>query len=66
MERILEFSKHAENFQNAFYKFSACILNHFVFYFSTTYVIFSQSIHHQKFLRFHLFSYCTDGLHRSS
>ncbi len=29
MERILEFSKHAENFQNAFYKFSACILSHF-------------------------------------
>lgn len=31
MERILEFSKHAENFQNAFYKFSACIFNHFIF-----------------------------------
>ena len=33
MERILEFSKHAENFQNTFYKFSACILNHFIFWF---------------------------------
>ena len=32
MERIFEFSKHAENFQKAFYKFSACILNHFIFF----------------------------------
>lgn len=31
MERILEFSKHAENFQKVFYKFSACILNHFIY-----------------------------------
>ena len=66
MERILEFSKHAENFQNTLYKFSACILSHFIFLISITYVIFSQSIHHQKFLQFLLFSYCTDGLHRSS
>ena len=66
MERILEFSKHAENFQNAFYKFSACILNHFIFCFSTAYVTLLLSIHHQKFLRFHLYSYYTDELHRSS
>ena len=66
MERIREFSKHAENFQNAFYKFSACILNHFISWFSINYVILSQPIHHQKFLRFRLFSYYIDGLRRSS
>lgn len=66
MERILEFSKHAENFQNEFLKISALIFNHFIFCFSTTYVTPLLSIRHQKFLRFHLFSYCTDGLRRSS